>query len=280
MSFVVMAGVAKQASPLRFFVLKPRLAKQTLPLRFFVLQTAAIAALFAFAADVPANAAAPAAAQDISGVWWTTAYSPKIQLVGGGDLPYTAAGKAAYDKNIAALKSGQMTDAARRYCVPDGVPRVLATPYPFEIIHTPGQTTLIYEMNHAIRVVAMDKPLPKDEELIPYPYYNGHSVGHWEGDTLVIETKGFNGYTKLDTAGHPHSRQVVFTNTFLRKDSDTIEHTVTVHDPKAYTQDWMNVRTWRIRKYPDVIMEYSCEENNGGVYDGAITLWKPPTDVE
>ena len=80
----------------------------------------------------------------------------------------------------------------------------------------------------------------------------------------MIETAGFNGYTKLDTAGHPHSKDVKFINTFLRKDSRTMEHTVTVIDPKMYTQPWMNVRTWRIRNYPDVIMEYSCEENNEG----------------
>jgi hypothetical protein len=69
-------------------------------------------------------------------------------------------------------------------------------------------------------------------------------------------------------------------NTFLRRDADTMEHTITVQDPKAYTQDWMNVRTWRIRKYPDVIMEYSCEENNAGILDGAITPWKRPDSVE
>jgi len=261
MSFVVMAGVAKQASPLRFFVLKARPAKQASPVRFFVLKTAAIAALFAFAADVPANAAAPAAAQDISGVWWTTAYSPKIQLVGGGDLPYTAAGKAAYDKNIAALKSGQMTDAARRYCVPDGVPRVLATPYPFEIIHTPGQTTLIYEMNHAIRVVAMDKPLPKDEELIPYPYYNGHSVGHWEGDTLVIETAGFNDKTFLDAAGAPHSDTMKTTERLRKIGNNQLEDVVTVHDPDMFTRDFSARFVYQQRN--DIrLQDYVCGEKH------------------
>src|SRR5215468_1956886 len=102
MNFVVSAGVAKIASPLRFFVLKPWQAKQASPLRFLVRIAPAAAALFVFAAGAPANAAAPAATQDISGVWWATTYSPKIQLVGGGDLPYTETGKAAYDKNIAA----------------------------------------------------------------------------------------------------------------------------------------------------------------------------------
>jgi hypothetical protein len=171
------------------------------PSRYLRTMRACVALALALAASPAAAAAGP----DISGVWWATTYSPKIQLLGGGDLPYTPAGKAAYDKNIAALKSGETIGAARRFCVPDGVPRILATPYPLEFIQPPGQTTIIYEMNHAIRVVAMDKPLPKDEELIPYPYYDGHSAGHWEGDTLVIETAGFNDKTFLDATGTPHS---------------------------------------------------------------------------
>jgi len=108
------------------------------------------------------------------------------------------------------------------------------------------------------------------------PSWNGVSTGRWDGDTLVVVTKGFNGYTKLDTNGHPHSKDAVFTNTFLRTDSRTIQHTYTVHDPKMYTQDWMNTRVWRIKDYPDVIMEYSCEENNISLADGTITKWKYP----
>ena len=68
-------------------------------------------------------------------------------------------------------------------------------------------------------------------------------------------------------------------NTFTRTDAATMQHTVTVHDPKTYTQDWMNVRTWRVKPYPDVIMEYSCEENNlQNLFDGAIKVWKAPED--
>ena len=104
-------------------------------------------------------------------------------------------------------------------------------------------------------------------------------MGHWDGDTLVVETKGFNGYTRLDTNGHPHSKQMVMTNTFLRTDSNTIQHTVTVHDPKAYTHDWTNVRTWRLKPANDVIMEYSCEENNlPNILNGAIKVWHAPED--
>jgi hypothetical protein len=74
---------------------------------------------------------------------------------------------------------------------------------------------------------------------------------------------------------------MVMTNTLLRKDSNTIEHTVTVHDPKAYSRDWMNVRTWRLKPANDVVMEYSCEENNlANILNGAIKVWHAPDDED
>jgi hypothetical protein len=189
------------------------------------------------------------------------------------DLPYTEWGLKQW-KEYDPVKNGDYAGS----CLPFGMSRNINSPHGLQIVQNPDALAFLFEQNTWFHWVPTNASFkwPAD---IPEGW-NGLSTGHWEGDTLIIETKGFNGYTKLDTTGHPHSKQVTFINTFLRKDADTMEHTVTVHDPKAYTQDWMNLRTWRIRSYPDVIMEYSCEENNGGVYDGAITLWHPPTDVE
>ena len=109
----------------------------------------AVASVAVAALAVAAPAHAADAAPDIFGTFWTTRYDAKIQIVGGGELPLTAEGKAAYAMNIAGLKDGSIIDAARRYCVPDGLPRVLATPYPFEVINAPpGQVTFVYELNH------------------------------------------------------------------------------------------------------------------------------------
>src|SRR5580692_7773991 len=85
-------------------------------------------AVAALAASAPAGAAD---APDVFGTFWVTRYDAKIQVVGGGELPLTPEGKAAYEMNIAGLKDGSIIDAARKFCVPDGVPRVLAGPYPF-----------------------------------------------------------------------------------------------------------------------------------------------------
>ena len=183
----------------------------------------------AYAADAP----------DISGIYQVTQYNAKIQLVGGGELPLTPAGKEAYDKNIAGLKDGSLTDNARKFCVPDGLPRVLANPYPFEIIQAPpGQTTIIYELSHQIRPVAMDKPMPSEEELETWPFYNGHSAGHFEGDTLVVESAGFKENTFLDATGAPHTDEL-HTVERIRKISPTqLEDVITIHDPQYYTRDW------------------------------------------
>jgi hypothetical protein len=197
-----------------------------------------LAALLALSAIcVPARAAG--AAPDISGTWWATEYRAKIQPLGGGELPLTDKGKTAYAKNIAGLKDGSITDTARKICAPDGIPRILATPYPFEVVQDPpGQITFVHELNHEIRLIAMDKPVPPQEELVPFPFYNGHSFGRWDGNTLVIDSAGFNEKTFVDATGAPHTDEMT-TQERVRKISPTqLEDIVTVHDPAYYTKDW------------------------------------------
>src|SRR5262245_50623454 len=150
--------------------------------------------------------AAPDVPPGISGTYWATEYHPRIQMAGGGELPFTEAGKEAYARNMAGLKDGSIEDRARKYCTPDGVPRSLATPYPFEIIESPpGQILIVYEMNHMIRRIAVDATLPPQEKLLVEPFYNGHSVGRFEDDTLVVQTAGFKDETFLDATGTPHT---------------------------------------------------------------------------
>jgi hypothetical protein len=206
------------------------------------------------------SAQARAETPDISGTWWASEYRAEIQLVGSGDLPLTAAGKAAYEKNMAGLKDGSIIDAARKYCVPDGLPRVLATPYPFEIIQAPpGQTTIIYELNHQIRVVAMDRPMFDEKELITFPYYNGHSVGRFEGDTLVVETAGFNEKTFIDATGAPHTDEMRTTERIRRISPTQLEDVITIHDPAYYSADWQARFVYNLRK--DIRLEdYVCGE--------------------
>lgn len=190
------------------------------------------------------------------------------------DLPYTDWGLKEW-KEYDPVKNGDYAGS----CLPFGMSRSINSPHGTQIVHHPDALAFLFEQNtwHHWVPLRADFKWPAD---LPESW-TGMSKGRWDGDTLIIETSNFNGYTRLDTAGHPHSKQLKLTNTFRRTDSNTMEHTVTVHDPRAYTQDWMNIRTWRIKPAPDVLMEYSCEENNlDTLMSGAITPWKRPENVD
>jgi len=200
----------------------------------------------------------------------TDAVDPKRTF----DLPFTDWGLKHW-KEYDPVNKGDYAGS----CLPFGMSRNINSPHGLQIVQNNDSIALLFEQNTWFHWIPTRADFKWPEDLPDS--WNGVSVGHWDGDTLIIETTGFNGYTRLDTNGHPHSKGMKLINTFKRIDSNTMEHTVTVHDPKAYTQDWMNVRTWRTRAYPDVIMEYSCEENNlQNLFDGAIKVWHVPDDVD
>jgi hypothetical protein len=202
----------------------------------------------------------------------------KAQASGRGgrtfDLPYTEWGLKQW-KNYDPVNDGDYAGN----CLPFGISRSMNSPHGTQIIHHPDAVAFLYEQNTWHHWVPTNASFKWPADLPPS--WTGTSTGRWEGDTLVIETKNFNGYTRLDTSGHPHSAGMTIINSFTRTDANTMEHTVTVRDPKAYTQEWMNVRTWRIKQAPDVLMEYSCDENNlHGIIDGSIKLWKAPENLD
>jgi hypothetical protein len=177
-------------------------------------------------------------AADISGTWWSETYSPRLHALGGGDPPLNEAGKAVYAKNQAGLKDGSIVDKARKVCVPDGVPRVMATPYPFQIFQVPAdQVTFLFEMNHQTRTILLNRPLPKLESLETDLRYQGHSVARWEGEILLVESTGFNDRTFLDATGLPHSESMSLVER-IRKIGDRLEDVITIKDPLYYARDW------------------------------------------
>ena len=205
-----------------------------------------------------ASCRGPEAPPGISGTYWATEYHPRIQVAGGGELPFTEAGQAAYARNRAGLKDGSIEDRARKYCTPDGVPRALATPYPFEIIEAPqGQILIVYEMNHMIRRIALDTALPPWEKLLIEPFYNGRSVGHFEGETLVVETRGYKDETFLDATGAPHTDMLETIERIRRISPTELENVVTVRDPAYYSREWQSRFVYALRT--DVrIEDYIC----------------------
>ena len=206
-----------------------------------------------------ANAAA--ALPDLSGTYWAAAYYAKIQVLGGGDPPLNEAGKAAYRKNQAGLKDGSIQDPVRKLCLLDGVPRILSTPYPFEVFQLPpGQVTFVHELNNQVRAVPLNRPLPSYEQSVVNLTYGGYSSGHYEGDTLVVQSNGFNDQTFLDSSGLPHSDQLATTER-VRRIGNQLEDLVTIHDPALYTKDWQARFVYRQRN--DVRLQaYACGDKH------------------
>jgi hypothetical protein len=189
------------------------------------------------------------------------------------ELPYTAWGKAKWDGYDQFL---QTNGDYVGNCLPFGMSRSIYGPHPLQIIQDDEHLVMLFEQNSMFHIVPTDgRPFTKD---LP-PSWFGESVGHWEGDTLVVETVNLNGYTRVDTAGHPLSARARITQTFRRVDFDTIEHTFTVNDPKTYTAPWTVRDTWA-RDPGTTLIEYACMENNRAFYEGRIKPFIPPDDVD
>jgi hypothetical protein len=145
-------------------------------------------------------------------------------------------------------------------CKPSGGPRQFLTPYGVEFVEMP-ELKRIYIIDiggpHTFRIIHMDAPHPKD----PVPDYYGHSTGRWDGDTLVVDTVGFNEKFWIDRYGVPHTEKLHMTERFTRTDFNTIQYSMTAEDPGAYTQPWTS--GFNLRWTPNQeLFEYICQDNN------------------
>jgi hypothetical protein len=201
---------------------------------------------------------------DLNGVW-DHPYVPNMEAngrgqQGAGPLPFTPEGAALWKKFDAAA-----FDYTGR-CLPQGLTRQLNSPMPIQIVQTNKDVVFLFEAWNVFHVVPIDgREHPTDLE----PQWMGLSVGHWEGDTLVVDTRHFNTKSNLDTIGHPHSDQLHVTQKLTRADATHINYEITVEDPKIFTKPWTNVRTFTLRPEWE-ILEYSCEENNKDFFEGHI----------
>ena len=213
------------------------------------------------AADIPRL---PDGKPDLNGVWQRP-YVPDMSRnardqQGAGELPFTPWGAEKF-KSYDASKFDYTG-----YCLPQGLTRSMNSPFPIEIFQTAKRVAVLYEAWNVFHVIPTDgRGHPKNLD----PTWMGTSVGRWDGDTLVVDTIGFNGKTNLDTVGHPHSDQMRASERFTRTDDKHIQYEVTIDDPKTYTKPWKNTRTFTLR--PDwEVMEYSCMENNKDLFEGHI----------
>jgi hypothetical protein len=163
-------------------------------------------------------------------------------------------------------------DDATGNCFPYGLTRMMNSPYPIQIMQDEQHIAFLFELDMLHHIVPFSDRLPK--HAADNPTWYGYSLARWDGDTLIVESQGFNGYTRLDTIGHPHSDQLRVIQTFRRLDADRLAHTITIDDPKTYTRPWSNERIWTRMNEP--LFEYSCEENNKSLWEGRIKRWTPP----
>jgi hypothetical protein len=193
---------------------------------------------------------------DLSG-FWINQYSPDLSRVLGKQPPFTPYG----------AERWRTVDTAKDptgICLPPGPSRAFTAPFPFLLVQQKDAIGLLFEYQTIWRIVYMDgRPHPAD--IADYPQFMGHSIGRWEGDTLVVNTVGIDERSWLDTAGHEHSDKLRLTERFTKEGADTIEWTVTFDDPVFFTRPWSITRTFTRGKPTDRIMPYTCTENNKDV---------------
>jgi len=148
-------------------------------------------------------------------------------------------------------------DSPGSHCLPMGVPNTELIAVPFKIIQTPGVIVLLIEADNTHRQIYTDgRPLPVD----PQPSWQGYSIGKWEGDTLVVDTVGFNDKSWLDAIGHIHSESLRVQERYRRRDFGHMELQVTIEDPKTFTHPF----TFKVNQLliPDFFfLDTICTEN-------------------
>lgn len=216
-------------------------------------------------ADGKPNLSAPAprlpdGKPDLSGIWepMENKYVRNIAADLKTEVPFQPWAKALYDQRTDGSHSKEDPDAN---CLPQGVPKIDAAPAPWKIVQTSGSLVIIYEAFTLWRQVFMDgRQRGKDLN----PTWLGYSTGTWDGDTLVVDTRGFNGKIWLDQLGKPSTEALHVIERFHRKDFGHMDLTITIDDPKAYAQPWTVVEP--VHLLPDTeLLEFICNENNRDV---------------
>jgi hypothetical protein len=174
-----------------------------------------------------------------------------LGVVDGGVIPYTPAGAAKQRENYA----NRSTLDPETKCWLPGVPRATYMGFPFQIIQTPNQTSILYEYAHTSRTIFMNSQHPRG----PIEWWMGDSRGRWEGDTLVVDVVHFNDQTWFDRAGNHHSEQLHVVERYTLATANHINYEATIEDPKVFTRPWkMSMPLYR-RLDPNMqILEYEC----------------------
>ena len=174
-----------------------------------------------------------------------------LSVVVGETIPYQPWASSQRQENF----DQRLTADPVRQCFLPGVPRVTYMPFPFQIIQTPDHVVMTYEFAHAVRIIYTDgspHPLPND-------FWMGDSRGHWERDTLVVDTTHFNDRTWFDAAGNFHSTSLHVVERYTPTSPDHLTYEVTIEDPEVFTHPW-TIRMPLYRRLEEnlQILDYDC----------------------
>jgi hypothetical protein len=213
-------------------------------------------------ASAPAGATAagqsPAAfdPHDLSGIWWGRLARGVSSSLGRTAPPMTPWAQDRYNAAKPGLGRGvraqPLGNDPMMICDPMGFPRIMFwTNYPYEILQLRDRVIVFFDWFYTYRTIWTDgRELEADPDLRWY----GNSVGKWEGNTFVVRSNGFDDRSWLDADGHPHSDEMRLEERYQRVSADTIELTMTLTDPKAYTEPWISEKMTLTRAEPNTKM--------------------------
>ena len=205
----------------------------------------------------------PKSKHDFTGLWERKGGIAWDPTVVGPTLsaPLTPEYKAIFDQRLKDAAEGKPTGDITASCLPPGMPRVMTMTYPMEIMQNETQLNIFAEWDEQTRRIFVDgRPHPSPDDLDQT--FNGHSIGHWEGDVLVADTVGLRGDTDLEASGLPHSDALRIAERIWLADDNTLKDQITLTDPKAFTHPYTVTKTY-VRMKPDKgLLPYVCEENN------------------
>jgi hypothetical protein len=195
---------------------------------------------------------------DLSGIWYqdTNRFTRDIAAdIGADAVPYQPWAKKVADERATGAHSREDPDAN---CLPQGVPKISWVPAPWKLVQTPDLIVVVYEAFTLWRQIFMDGRHLGEGAT---PTWLGYSTGRWDGDTLVVDSRGFNGKIWLDQVGKPTTEKLHVIERFKRTDYGHMTIEATIDDPGAYTKPWTVTTTYHL--LPDTeLLEFICNENN------------------
>ena len=245
----------------------------------FIAAAAAPAATSAAAADPRAHW--PTGPGSLAGVWANSDYDrgrvfdPRRQIlrtIDGRMPPLQPWAAELLEQRLKDGESGRVFVTPLSQCLPSGVPAMMFYPgLPIQILETPGQVTMLNEQLTNYRAIYLGARHDED----PDPSFFGDSIGHWEGDTLVVDTIGLTTRTTLDQPGMPHSDRLHVIERYRRTGQRRLELKVTIDDPKVFTAPWTAITHFAMTPDDRRIEEYICENNRNLESSGRIGVQAP-----